>query len=105
MIDHPRFRSHRCCGCSDSDRQERFNLAISGGEDFELLFTAPAAHRAAPARTGWIRISPSRRIGVIGRTPIIRPGYLSRFVETVRSVRFQSAVTTISAPSSNTSAR
>ena len=43
VIDYPEVPVSPSLRLLGSDRQECFNLAISGGEDFELLFTAPAA--------------------------------------------------------------
>jgi thiamine-monophosphate kinase len=44
---------------------ERLSLALSGGDDYELLFTAPAAQREAVVATAKVADTPVTRIGQI----------------------------------------
>lgn len=56
--------------CSVAGPEARLRFALGGGDDYELLFTAPAAERArlAALEAGAVL----RRIGVIGETTGIR---------------------------------
>lgn len=56
--------------CSAAGPEARLRLALGGGDDYELLFTAPAAHRAqlAALEAGAVL----RRIGVMSATAGVR---------------------------------
>ena len=50
----------------------RLELAMAGGDDYELLFTAPSAAREAVAQIALAARTPVTRIGVIEREPGLR---------------------------------
>jgi thiamine-monophosphate kinase len=60
-VDWPRVPVSGCLAAEDEGEQQR--LALAGGDDYELLFTAPLAHRQAIERHAERLGMPLTRIG------------------------------------------
>ncbi|MFN4352404.1 MAG: thiamine-phosphate kinase [Hylemonella sp.] len=54
------------------DEAERLSLVLAGGDDYELLFTAPASHAEAVVAAGLASGTPVTRIGRIEAAPGLR---------------------------------
>ncbi|MBI5275069.1 MAG: thiamine-phosphate kinase [Burkholderiales bacterium] len=54
------------------DAAQRLDLVVSGGDDYELVFTAPAAARAQVEAAGRASATPVTRIGTIEAEPGLR---------------------------------
>lgn len=79
IIDYSRVPVSPTLGLLELDPPQRFSLAISGGEDFELLFTAPPTHETRLRQLAGSDL-PLTRIGLItergpaGQSPLTLHG-------------------------------
>jgi thiamine-monophosphate kinase len=70
-LDAPAATTLLACRETMGDAQ-RLGFVISGGDDYELLFTAPATHRDAVQRAAQLAGTPVTRIGRIDSEPGLR---------------------------------